>query len=1089
MSQPNGMAPRGRHVKTVWMAAALAVVLAAVSLMVRLPRLNVFITPDELKWVCRSINFYRGLGDGNLAQTRQTGHPGVMTMWLGVPFMEVDLEQPWLEACLNPSISDIIEEQGVARPQELGAYLFRARRSVVWFTSLCLGISMLLLARLFGLRVAGLAGVLLALDPFMVAHARLLHLDAITTHLLFLSVLLLLMARRKGRWHWWALAGVAGGLAMLNKSPAMFVAPFVGLVLGLDWLLGRRPLSAQVKHLALWAAGGVGAYLLCWPAMWVQPVETLRLVLNTAFFYASNPHANSNYFWGAPRPDPGPAFYPVALAFRLTPLSSLGLLLGLPWLARKHARRPELWIAAGFVALYGLFMTIGQKKFDRYLLPVLPFVELIAAVGLWGAVDWLTGLGRQQRRRLVRFALTLLLAVAVGLTGLGVLARAPYYLTYYNPLLGGIRAATKVLLVGWGEGLEQAAAFLNGVQSDQPLVASSRALPDFAPFYDGIAVHESNYDPATVSYVVMYLNEVQRRLEPAMLERYYDVAIPVHVVQLGGVDYAWVYRNRTAEPVIALLHEKGDPGGDAILVSRPALFTTQYDGELPVYTVSPDATQAEVIAQLEQLRAAYERIWYVSYWEKNPNPLTDWVALQLRTHGLPCESAAFTDITVSLWELSHEVSFASVGPTVETDLLFGAALALDSYQLAPESARWGSGTGLNLEWRVTQDIGRYYSLYVHILDDQGRRWGQGDAWLVDQSLRPAVEWRVGETVSQLVPIELAPGIMPGRYSMVLGLRDRLGDDHPEARRASGEALGLEVALGEMEVLSSPWNAMDQLAPAHAQVIALGEGLSLLGWGELPGAMYLGDKADVALYWRADEGGRTDLDVALRLVDGADEILAAMRRPVGSTAYGTSQWRTGEALWAVYPLDVPADVLNAAARWQVQLLDASGAPRGVAVDLGPVSVRGLQPTEPQVAHPQPAMLGDDIAFLGYDVTAQARSGGVIDLTLYWQAQGEIATSYTVFTHMLDAHGGMQGQMDGAPLAGRRPTNTWRRGEYIVDHYAIEVKDDAPPGEYRLAIGMYDAAADFQRAALLVAGERQPDDRLLLDLPVQIGPRSD
>ena len=218
------MAERIRQGRPAWLAAALAVALTAISLAVRLPRLDVFITPDELKWVCRSINFYRGLGDGNLAQTRQTGHPGVMTMWLGVPFMEVDLDQPWLEACLNPSISDIIEEQGVARPQELGAYLFRARRGVVWFTSLCLGISVLLLARLFGLRVAGLAGALLALDPFLLAHARFLHLDAVTTSLIFLSVLLLLLARRAERWHWWALSGVAGGLAMLNKSPAMFVA-------------------------------------------------------------------------------------------------------------------------------------------------------------------------------------------------------------------------------------------------------------------------------------------------------------------------------------------------------------------------------------------------------------------------------------------------------------------------------------------------------------------------------------------------------------------------------------------------------------------------------------------------------------------------------------------------------------------------------------------------------------------------------------------------------------------------------------------------------------------------------------------------
>ncbi|MBC7239610.1 MAG: hypothetical protein H5T71_05880, partial [Chloroflexi bacterium] len=80
------------------------------ALAVRLPRLDAFITPDEMKWVCRSINFHRGLRTGDLARTFQTGHPGVITMWLGAPFMRVDLEAPWLEACRVPAIARIIEE-------------------------------------------------------------------------------------------------------------------------------------------------------------------------------------------------------------------------------------------------------------------------------------------------------------------------------------------------------------------------------------------------------------------------------------------------------------------------------------------------------------------------------------------------------------------------------------------------------------------------------------------------------------------------------------------------------------------------------------------------------------------------------------------------------------------------------------------------------------------------------------------------------------------------------------------------------------------------------------------------------------------
>ena len=43
---------------------------------------------------------------------------------------------------------------------------------------------------------------------------------------------------------------------------------------------------------------------------------------------------------------------------------------------------------------------------------------------------------------------------------------APYALAYYNPRRGG-PAASRVLLVGWGEGLDQVAAYLNAQPSSE----------------------------------------------------------------------------------------------------------------------------------------------------------------------------------------------------------------------------------------------------------------------------------------------------------------------------------------------------------------------------------------------------------------------------------------------------------------------------------------------------------------------------------------------------------------------------------------------------------------------------------------------
>jgi len=60
----------------------LAILVVAITLTTRLPALDAFSTPDEYRGMRRSVPFCRVLYTGDLAQARQTGHPGVLTMWL-----------------------------------------------------------------------------------------------------------------------------------------------------------------------------------------------------------------------------------------------------------------------------------------------------------------------------------------------------------------------------------------------------------------------------------------------------------------------------------------------------------------------------------------------------------------------------------------------------------------------------------------------------------------------------------------------------------------------------------------------------------------------------------------------------------------------------------------------------------------------------------------------------------------------------------------------------------------------------------------------------------------------------------------------
>jgi hypothetical protein len=124
--------------------------------------------------------------------------------------------------------------------------------------------------------------------------------------------------------------------------------------------------------------------------------------------------------------------------------------------------------------------------------------------------------------------------------------------------------------------------------------------------------------------------------------------------------------------------------------------------------------------------------------------------------------------------------------------------------------------------------------------------------------------------------------------------------------------------------------------------------------------------------------------------------------------------------------------------------------------------------PNLSHPPLAQLGDDVLLLDARFDGEARAGGSLRLTLIWQARRQPQGDYHIFAHLVDAGGALRGQQDVRPQNGQRPTNTWLRGEIVSEHIQIPVAANAPPGEYRIDVGMY-LLATVER--LPVAGTEQ------------------
>jgi 4-amino-4-deoxy-L-arabinose transferase-like glycosyltransferase len=1059
----------------------IVLAILVIALLPRILNLDIFITPDELKWVCRSINFQAGLSQGDFSRTYQTGHPGVITMWLGTLVIPSDPTDKWQEVCREAKVTRIVQDTSPDMLAQVTGYLFAARHCTAILTAASVVVVYFLVRQLLDRPTALLAAILMALDPFHVALSRVLHLDALTASFMTISVLsLLLYLRRKSSRAHLALSAVAAALAALNKAPALFLVPFVTLILLVAELRRGKPLLEIGRALLLWAtvAGLTGVVL--WPAVWVDPVGTVTGVLDTAVNYAEQPHSNLNFFWGQMRPDPGPFFYPVAWAFRTTPVVVVGLVLYAICRARdKCDQGPVLMRLLAYSLLFAGFMTIGQKKFDRYLLPIFPALEIVAAAGLSHLTEMLSRWTSKGNVRFVVLALVLLLSAGLALP------YHPHYFPYYNPLLGGSAQARDTVLIGWGEGLEEAAHYLNQKVNAPELAVTLRNMAGFGPLFLGRATDTEHYDAATTDYVIIYVNQLQRGLNPELIERYYESQQPEYTVNLYGIDYAWIYPNLSYVAPMEYIASHVQADRDVILASRPSLFTKHYDGDWPLHAMDNGWSEAQIVNELETIPKDRRRVWYVKYLDEDPNLTLELIDHQLSTHMFKVAEHTYPDITLSLYESFTPTSFDISAIRSPLGFSFEGDLMLSGYGLVDREAQWGKELGVVLQWKALRDVNRHYAAFIHLVDEEGRTWGQGDKWLMNESLVPSAGWRAGEIVMDRYGVSLVKGIWPGEYSLLIGLYDRITGKRLQVQGSDGTPLGKHHELEAIDVRPSPLLlSPGDLTIRYPLERNLGGQLRLLGYDLDKAAVTWGDKFTLTLYWQALQEMDNDYGLVVQLTGGYG-VWAEGRYLLGNKYHPSSQWRQGEVLWTQYQLEVDTEAPFTEGTLEIDVQHTDG--RSLLEEscaVAKIEIQGRRSETPEIANSMAVNLGSKITFLGYDLDREEiKTGDVIHLTLYWQAQEEMEVSYTVFTHLLGEDNGLWGQKDSIPMGGKHPTTRWREKEIIADEFLITVEDGIPEGRYRLEVGMYNLETG-ERLPVFLEGKPLAGDRVLLGSELRV-----
>jgi len=156
-------------------------------------------------------------------------------------------------------------------------------------------------------------------------------------------------------------------------------------------------------------------------------------------------------------------------------------------------------------------------------------------------------------------------------------------------------------------------------------------------------------------------------------------------------------------------------------------------------------------------------------------------------------SATGDSITLQPLHVKRAKPISLRGLPYRSQVAFGDRIELLGYDL--EIGNWELGIGnfeLTLYWRAKAVVENDYTVFVHLVDQGGKLWGQGDSVPV-RGMYPTSAWLPGQLVEDRHVIQVAPAVPLGSYRVLVGLYDPATLERLEA--VGPEGLVLSEAEG------------------------------------------------------------------------------------------------------------------------------------------------------------------------------------------------------------------------------------------------------------------------------------------------------
>lgn len=387
---------------------------------------------DGINWHTRSNKFVDALLSGKFENTYQSYHPGITLMWISGPPLHL--------------YSRYLRNNGEV-PYSYKTYLkldYVAKLSVVSFTLVVFLYAQYLLYKTLGLKIAIIFSVLFILEPFVVGQRRLYHLDYLMTLLGLLSFALALNWR-KNKQHFLITLQISLFLVLsiLTKSTGILMAPVLLIVM----LTAKVPLINKLKH-CIWLVMTFALFVYVFvPAIWKNPVTETRKVfvdiysgvIDIGFFGKREvgfAGTKRNVVLDEFDKNGGASYYLKSIFYNLSPLTSAlacYVFVRLIVLTLKRKVTTEELLTTLAIVAFLIPMSISNKKGLRYGVVLLPYIILLQSFAL-----------ATFRTRHLGFALSFYIITLLP----QYLTIYPYFYSYANPILGGVKAKTALFKPG-----------------------------------------------------------------------------------------------------------------------------------------------------------------------------------------------------------------------------------------------------------------------------------------------------------------------------------------------------------------------------------------------------------------------------------------------------------------------------------------------------------------------------------------------------------------------------------------------------------------------------------------------------------------